>query len=350
MKSARSRRLRRVVLLNDYPMRIALSRVEAREYPAQHLWGYHELRDRYEWVIPRFGYSSVAKRFPRLEPLLWKLIAVVGDVLQQSAALRHSIARRDTIVYGADIQSSALIGALKRAHLVRCGFVLVVHNGPRNRWSRFWMGGADCIVTLDERTAHELRASMRRETASIQVLPWGPALESGTYERFSSETEATWDFVCAGRSNRHYDAVREAAQSGRIDGQIFTGSTVESFRDGTADVRSHSGDYLDVLEAINSSRCSLIPLADVDRLSGLTEAADAIALDVPVVVSDSPKYPYRMSGYGPSTIDERDPDSVVAAITALRSTSPRRRPSPLARTFNMDEYSRRLQEIFDGLG
>jgi glycosyltransferase involved in cell wall biosynthesis len=338
-----------VVLLNDYPMRTALSRVEAAEYPAQHLWGYYELRGMYDWVLPRWGYSSIARRIPAAEPLLWKTIAVVGDVLQQGIAVGSVVVRRDTIVYAADLQSSALIGALKRVRLLRCPFVLVVHNGPRNRWSRFWMNGADRIITLDRLTAQQVRSSMGRSADTVTALPWGPSLDSEAYRHLDPAPGVEWDFVCAGRSNRRYDTVRKAARTGRISGQIFTGTTVESFRGGEVDVRPHSGGYLEVLEALNTSRCSLIPLDDVDRLSGLTEAADAMALNVPIVVSKSPKYPYNDADSEQLIIDERDSESIIDAIGGLSRVRSTTRPSAAARSFNMTRYSELLREIFDSL-
>ena len=332
----------RVVLLNDYPMAVAEQRVDAGNYPAQHLWGMAELRDEFDWIIPSVTYASVARRYPRLERLFWKVIPLAGDVFQELYTVGISLRDKDLAIYAADQQSAALIGFLKRLGILRQRFVMVAHNGPKHRWARLWMSGADHIITLDSQTAQSIRASMKRDPSSVHVLPWGPSLDSAVYAALEQPSALTLDFVCAGRSNRYYDGVREAARTARLTGKIFTGNTIEYFHDGTVEVTEDACEYPTVLAALNVSRCSLIPLDDPARLSGLTEATDALALGVPILVSNSPKFPYLGSQHPCHIIDERDPQSIVDAIGQLPRT---REPAAGASEFNMSLYAAALRYL-----
>lgn len=329
---------RRVFLLNNYDLRDAFDRVAAGELPSQHLWGAWELRNDVDWVVPPRNWVSGRNW---ITSVLRRLMPIVGDLAQETHVLAH--ARRGDIAYAADQQSSALLGALRRMRLLRCELVVVVHNGPRSRWTRWWMGGADALLSLGEAIAER---NTRALTRSALPMPWGPGLSSPVYQRVVSAPEPSWDFVAAGNTNRDYGILEEAAAQRGLSGCIVEAGTARIIDRGAV-VDTHAIDgYPDLVRMIRASRWVVIPLADPDRLSGLTEAADALALETPMIVTHSALFPYAAEGI--VRVELGRADALGDALVAMRPKMTGL--GEVALGTNMDVYASRLAEVFDSVG
>jgi hypothetical protein len=302
-------RHRRVVLLNNYPMREALRLVREGTYPAQHLWGMWETVGVHDWRIaappPRPGRHSA-----RLERWARRLDPLLGDLRQELGALR--LARRGDVIYAADQQSAALLGALRRLRLLRAELVVVVHNGPRLRWTRFWLRGASSLLCLSEVVADRLEAQVGRRAT---VMPWGPSRQCELYVRArAKQTGPALAFVAAGKTNRRYDALVAAARAHGLSGTIFDGTRVRRFAAGRESSEVRPVTYPEIIDEMARARAVVIPIADRSRLSGLTEIADAIALGKPYLVSRGANIPESMRRHAVE-LDTDSEDELAVALT-----------------------------------
>jgi glycosyltransferase involved in cell wall biosynthesis len=84
-----------------------------------------------------------------------------------------------------------------------------------------------------------------------------------------------------------------------------------------------------------------IPIADPARLTGLTEALDALALGKPIVATRSPYFPFDIEAAGCGVwVDPGDPAGWTLAISELMADAGRRRAMGAAgRAFAEREWS-----------
>ena len=327
---------------NNYDAATAKKDIENGELPAQHLWGVWELMEQFDWVLPKRAVWALPES--RVRQLLEALLPLWGDPFQEWAVLRK--VRPGDVVYAADQQSAAVLGALKRLGRLReVKLIVMVHNGPRTGWTRWWMGGADYLLCLSAGIQERLAAL----GLATKVMPWGPSLESPIYRAARRESQTSgvakeWDFVAAGKTNRDYGPLIAAAESRGLSGRIFDAKGVHTFKAGVRTFDDRRGTYLEVVESLSRSAQVVILLDDPERISGLTEAADAIALHLPVLVTDSALLPYSSSGirYIPRNID---PDALAELLSERRELQTEDRECGL----NMDLFAERLAELIEAL-
>lgn len=318
----------RVFLLNNYDIRDAFERVDAGDLPSQHLWGAWESRERLSWQVPPRNW--VAPR-GRLGALRRRLLPFTGDLAQQWHVLRR--ARRGDVVYAADQQSAALLAALRRLRLLRVPVIVMVHNGPRSAWTRWWMRGADALLALGTEIGARHELALR---APVQVMPWGPGLDSPVYAVDEPVDGTPLDVVAAGKTNRDYGSLIDAIGRARLRAVIAGPDGVDHYADGSFVRRTPAAGYPELVAAMRRARWVAIPLEDPSRLSGLTEAADALALGVPMVVTRSVLFPYV--GDGVVVTAPHDAQALAETIAA-EAPAP---PATLAATWNMDRFADEL--------
>lgn len=321
----------RVFLLNNYEIGSAAKRIEAGEYPSQHLWGSWELRDEFEWVIPPRNWIG---RRGLIGKLLKSILPIVGDGAQEMYVLLH--ARSRDVIYSADQQTSALLGVARRFRLLRVPLLVMVHNGPRTRWTRFWMNGADRIFCISPGVQSRAGRLLSRP---LTVLPWGPGIDSPIYRLNRPNGDPIHDFVAAGKTNRDYESLLQAVELGRLSGRVFDETGESQFVNGKLTRRGPRGDYRAIIAAMEMAKCVVIPLADPDRMSGLTEAADAIALNKPLIVTKSEYFPYK--GEGVFTVESNEPEALLDALYAAASAAG---AGKLSEEFSMTAFAQALRK------
>jgi hypothetical protein len=331
--NSQSRSRPRIALLNNYSMIDANRRVLAAEYPAQHLWGWWELRDTFEWIVP-----GLLSGHAWLDKVLLALMPIVGDLAQQLRVLRQR--RYIDVIYAADQQSAALLCALRRWRLLKVPVIVMCHNGPRMAWTRYWMSGADRLMALSDAARSRVASLVHIEDSRVITMPWGPSLHSPVYAA-APQRVISADFVAAGKTNRDYSGLRRAAAEHALDGTIFGVDGTSTFRAGTETLVAETASYPQILAAIASARCVAVPLHDPERLSGLTEAADAMALGVPIVMSRSTMFPFDAAVTG-AVFDATNADEIATAIAKADDGEASR---AAALTYNMDCFGNALTAV-----
>ena len=135
----------KIIFLNNYPMTTARQLHSRGEYPGQHLWGISEIQREMlvsipHWTIVQNSKSRLANKIKST------ILPLIGDPFQQLYAISS---RSDScVIYAADQQTPVLLALLRRAKLIKTPLVMMSHNGPRTRWTKFWMRGIDRILVL----------------------------------------------------------------------------------------------------------------------------------------------------------------------------------------------------------
>jgi glycosyltransferase involved in cell wall biosynthesis len=98
------------------------------------------------------------------------------------------------------------------------------------------------------------------------------------------------------------------------------------------------------LPALRSAAVIAIPIADPERLTGLTELNDALALGKPVVMTRTPHLPFDLDATGVGiTVGLGDEQGWVSALNTLADADFRQQMGARARRFADEEFN---YEIF----
>jgi hypothetical protein len=271
----------RVVFSHNYPMDVARRLVAERRYPRQHLYGTHTLIE--AGVPVAFAPFSYNARSYRLsERLGWRL----GDLHQEAFVARA----HPSVSYAGEPHHVAGLSALRRAGVWRRPVVSVVHQEVPAGSSL--VAGVDVCVCLSKRVRDQVAAVHGREAV---WAPWGPDLALPAY------TPTGADYVVStGKSGRDLPTLLAALDGLGVPARVYALPPVP--RDVppgvvlvTTDRHEDHGGGSDpqfaferVIEDVRAASVVAIPLRDVDRLSGLTELCDALALGKPVVMTRTP--------------------------------------------------------------
>jgi glycosyltransferase involved in cell wall biosynthesis len=182
----------------------------------------------------------------------------------------------------------------------------------------------------------------------VQTVAWGPDL---TFPGYLSTGERD-GVVAAGKTNRDMPIlVRALARTGTA-GLIY--DLDNTVTEAPAEVRVvHSGDegtdpaapaqylYAPVVDRLRDASVIAIPIRDPDRLTGLTELNDALALGKPVVMTRSPYTPIDVGSIGCGIVVEPkdDPSWTRAIATLAQDHALRRTMGQRARTFAEREWN-----------
>jgi hypothetical protein len=251
----RRRPVTRVLFTHRYSMAVIRHLCETGGYPRQHLWGADALE--------RAGYGVVYGTFGRgrrvLSGLSYRLGDRLGDLEQQAAMLRR--ARESDLIYAGE--ASMLAGLVRLRRRGRgVPLVAVAHRADAAA------AGLDVAICLSTRIRDELVGRHGRDLETTPVAAWGPDLAFPGYAAGTDEL-----VVSAGKTDRDTATLRRA-----LDGLGLA-------------ARVHDGParpYAEVLADLRRASIVAIPLARTDRLLGLSEVNDALALGKPIVMTRTP--------------------------------------------------------------
>jgi glycosyltransferase involved in cell wall biosynthesis len=277
----------RVLFTHAYSMTEVRRLCERGEYPRQHLWAADALeRGGHEVVWGPFGGDERLARLTRLTR--GKL-----GYLDQEVAL----AQRGALVYSADQNLTRGLAYLRRYRLMS-----VFHSiGPPSFAGR-WVRNIDVALALSRRTRDRLVDDYGRDRARTLAVRWGPDLGYGGYRDGPFEV-----VVSSGKSGRDFATLRAAL------GRTGLPSVVHALAPGQA-----PRDLNDVLADVRRASVVAIPLADPDKLLGLSELNDALACGKPVVMTRSPHFDFDIEAEGFGVwVDPGDVDGFAAALARV---------------------------------
>jgi hypothetical protein len=313
-----------VCALNNYPLEKMWARSRTGSVPRQHVWGVDALiadGNRVEFA----PFHEPADR-DVLERLSSGSRGLVGHLDQEAYALRRL--RRFDALYCADQMGLAGLALIRRL-LPATRLVSVVHHPLGNAVRQAAAGRQDVLVCLSSALSEELTRMHPRRRATVLHLPWGPDLGCPLYEGRGEGNGV----VSAGKSNRDLETLTKAlARTGGagilydLDCRLARPPTdgIRLVRPGGADgVDPDSpGGYLAAHAIAHTAAASVvaIPVRDPSRLTGLTEATDALALAKPIVATRSPYFPFDIEAVGCGIwVDPGDVEGWTRALERLLS-------------------------------
>jgi hypothetical protein len=313
-----------VCALNNYPLQKMWAMARSGSVPRQHLWGVDGLVAEGHRVQCA-PFHEPGDRDP-LARMSSRSRGLVGHLDQEWYALRRL--RRFDALYCADQMGLAGL-ALARPVLPATRLVSVVHHPLGNAVRQAASARQDVLVCLSTALRNELTRSLLRHRASVVHLPWGPDLASPLYV---SRGEAN-GVVSAGKSNRDVETLVGALARTGAAGVVYdldqrlAGPPTDAVRlvhpGGANGVDPDSpGGYLAAHAIADTAAASVvaIPVVDPARLTGLTEATDALALAKPIVATRSPYFPFDIEAVGCGIwVDAGDVEGWIRALERLLS-------------------------------
>lgn len=347
-----------VCALNNYPLEKMWELSRAGSIPRQHVWGVDALAAEGHGVdIAPFHEASERNLLDRLSA---RTRGIFGHLDQESYAIRRI--RTAGVLFCADQVGLAGV-ALARAGLPPTRIISVVHHPLHNVLRRAAAARHDVLVCLSPFLCAELMRDLPRRRARIVHLPWGPDLQSPLYR---SRGEAN-GVVSAGKSNRDLLTITKALERAKASGVVYDlerqlrAAPSASIRlvhpgaGGGVDPESPGG-YLagHVIGDIAAASIVAIPVRDPLRLTGLTEAVDALALGKPILATRSPYFPFDIEEVGCGRwIDPGDVDGWSQALAQLMSDADARMEMGAAgrrfaeRGWNYETFCGGLSELID---
>ena len=336
-----------------------LELARANVVPRQHLWGVDALAAAGD-VIEFAPFHEPAER----NVLGWvsaRSKGILGHLDQEAYAVRRI--RRTDVLYCAD--QTGLAGlALARDALPRVRFVSVVHHPIHNAVRRTAAARQDVLICLSEELSRELERELPRRRTKVVHLPWGPDLRYPLYESQGEDLGV----VSAGKSNRDLATLAYALGQTNATGVIYdlAGELSTPPNPGVRLIRPGGIDGIDpeapgqyladrVLNDIAAASVVAVPVRDPQRLTGLTEIVDALALAKPVVATRSPYFPFDLEQVGCGILVEpSDRDGWTRAIARLlgdddaRSEMGRAGRDFAERQWNYERFCVGLRELICG--
>jgi glycosyltransferase involved in cell wall biosynthesis len=316
----------RVLVTHNMVMRDVRWLVTHGEYPRQHLWGADALEAAgHEVEYGPFG-PPLEARGARLRQQA-AMLRRGGIVLAGEAAMARELARLGRPVVGV-------------LHDVGAGL-------PH------WVRRLRLAVCLSRRARDAIAAVGGRPL----LLPWGPDLRFAGYAR-----DGDGPVVAAGKSNRDWPTLLAGlARSGAAAEVVVTrDASLPDPPPGVEVVRPSDGaaflPFQAVLPRLRRASVVAIPIADPDRLTGLSELNDALALGTPVVVTRCNQLDVDVEAIGCGiAVAPGDGDGWAAALArlaedpALRSEIGARGRAWAEREWNADRFGEGLAEAFAAL-
>jgi glycosyltransferase involved in cell wall biosynthesis len=350
--------LARVCALNNYSLEKMWNRADSGTMPRQHVWGVDGLAARGHAIeLAPFHEPSERNLLDRASSLTR---GILGHIDQEAHALRR-MARLDALYCADQIGLAGL--ALARGLLADAKFISVVHHPLGHRARRAAAARHDALVCLSPAIRAELERDLPRPRPRIVHLPWGPDLAAPLYRGRGEDNGV----VSAGKSNRDLPTLTAALLRTGATGLVYdlehqlpapeTGS-VSVVHPGQAEGLDPAspGGYVPARAIADSAAASIvaIPVLDPGRLTGLTEAVDALALAKPIIATRSPYFPFDIEAIGCGIwVEPGDRDGWARALERLLGDARARAEMGAAgrafaeREWNYDAFCRGLSELID---
>ena len=319
----------RIVFSNFYPMVTARRKHASGVYPSQYLFAGPALEAAghdVDYVEPGSGWLR-----PLLDTLTRKLSWQLGDLAPQASTLRR--ARGADVIFGAADEALSALALLRSAGLLKKPVAAVVHHPPRHKWLvPRAMRGYDLVFTLSE-AARERLLEMGRDVETTRLISWGPQLDFAPYALSHGEHYV----MSCGKSARDVDTLAAALKATGLRGLIYASPGWEA--PAGADIRVRTLDrippYPEVMEEMAQASVVAIPLLDADRMYGLSELNDALAMGKPIVMTRSRHIDFDVEEIGCGlTVEIGDVEGWSSALLRLeRDPELRRAMGRRAREF-----------------
>ena len=323
----------KAIFSNNYSLALAHQRWDSGSYPVQHLYGAQALRAA-GWDV-RYAEHRRSDERSRLLSRLPSSGLDRGQLARLLLGAGPGAGPGDVDIAAEPFHVLALALA-RTARLRRRPLVAVIHHLPPDRpHFRAMLRGIDVAVCLSQQVQRRLVAEYGRAPSRTLWAPWGPDLGFAGYASTGEQF-----VLSAGKTDRDVDTLAAALHGSGVPARVYglrsctDPTTVAVPTDVHADLGVGGGQQFAFEQVITDlQRCAVvaIPLLRADRVLGLTELADALALGKPVVMTANPYIDVDLEAIGCGiTVAPGDVQGWRAALQLLWNDPDRRRTMGLA--------------------
>jgi glycosyltransferase involved in cell wall biosynthesis len=342
----------RVVYSHNYSATGIRAQVAAGQYPAQHLYGAQAFESAPHVLLTTDHrgdrpLTRVSERVLRLR---------VGD-LRDELSIRRIRPRVDLVFAGEPLH---VVGLAQLPRRRRPPLVAVFHQpAPLTAWWRRVVAGFDGIVCLSARVRDQLIREHGRDPETTIALGWGPDRSRELYPPAPDGDVV----VAAGKTGRDFGTLVRALDQCGAPARLWTQRAALSDVPAQVEVRepqdvpadpgaARQFAWIEARDALAAAAVIAIPLASADRLTGLSELADALALGKPVVMTRNPFIDVDIEAVGCGRfVDVGDVDGWAKALDELMSDATLRAEMGAAgrryvdTTWNADAFAAGVLEL-----
>jgi hypothetical protein len=307
----------RVDFANNYPMNRARELWREGVYPGQHLWGVDALEAEGVDVhyLPFAAHPGLVSASRRSNFLL-------GDLSQQRDLWRAR--RAGGVCYAADQTTLKGLALLRRLRGWRRPITAVIHHPIGSGGSAaLALRGVDRAICLSSKVRDELMARFGRSETDTPVLPWGPDLRYAGYVSTGDDL-----VVSCGKTNRDTTTLLTALERTGSAAAVYSLAPTRDTPGTNVEIVSNPTqfEFAAVLGHLQRASVVAIPLQHTNRLSGLTELNDALALAKPIVMTRTPYIDVDIERIGCGVwVDQGDVQGWERALGELGADPDRRR-------------------------
>lgn len=287
-----NRKMKKLLYINDYACTPEVYKIcSDGNYPESHLWGIKEYVDTHGKKKIKWHLISKSRSHPTLRHIL-------------------EIIRVFILNWKCDIIYSALPGydwlflLAKKLRIKNYKIITVVHH-PK---SRLILHNQYSKLVFISKISYNRYCHL----SNAIYLFWGPDLNF--YSRICPK-EIKYDFIAAGKTHRDYGLMKSSLQKLNLSFRIF----------GDKSETNNSVSYPELLRFYSESKFICIPMKNVDpsggTLIGLTSLVDALALGIPVLISDNSQLGIDIEGlklgYVYKTEDAHDFEKKIKQILQM---------------------------------
>jgi glycosyltransferase involved in cell wall biosynthesis len=297
-----TKKQKRVLILNNYPMDRVLREVEIGETPNHVLFGVQQLEA--EGIEPIYLPYPAVGVWAKLQSLLSRLHLPLelGDLQQQLLAIKLS--RKADIIYAPCGSQTHLLQYLRALGLFKLPIVTLLHHPfPKGRldyfrnWQRnLFFAGADRLLTLSKALAAEL---LDHDIPARKVCPLTWGVDLSFYGAW--KPPGVNGVVATGRTGRDFKTFAHAAKlsgipatviglEGHLNGAVFHTSPNLRIIEARNEEPVPGEDrgwikYPDLCNQMRDHAAIAIPLFAQRNLAGLTGLMDALGLGRAVIMT-----------------------------------------------------------------
>lgn len=347
-----------ILFCNNYSMSAVRTAWSRGEFPAHHLWGADGLEAR-GWPVTfvRCEPTTRAGRAAQRAGYLY------GDPDQEARIWRLAREHPGSICYSANSRTTRLLQAVRAAHAWRTPICCVFHHRvPTGRLMRFLLNGIDSVICLNRQAERTLTVDLGIPRERVAFAPWGPDLRFAGYDAPTSDDGF---ILSAGKTKRDLDTLLAAMRDVRTPARVYSMEPREDVPSNVdlvlpeiqPDGRRLQFEFSSVLADLRRASVVAIPLSETNKLAGLTELNDALALAKPVVMTRSDYLEVDIEAIGCGRwIDPGDHDGWRRALAELSGDHELRREMGAAgrsyaeTQWNYELFTEAVAEMLASLG
>jgi len=356
----------RILVLNAYSVDRVTDEINRQLKPSHHLYGVLDLKEAGYPVIyiepTKTGFWYKLGTYVGRVPLLR-----VGDLGVQMEAFKRR--KEFDVVYAPAQSQTMFLGVLSYFKIFNRKIIALAHHpllrGKLGKYQKhslhFAISGHAKWGALSNIVANEVNTIAKRKVA--ECFNWGPDVEY--YDRINANlpavTEPTVDIIAIGRTGRDYSTLVKAFNNTSVKVEIYCHKEVKIDLEPTENIKifyldkPESLSYPELIALYKNAKILAVPMFKATSLSGLTSVTDAIALGMPLFITENKfiEIDVEKEGFGhwlaPYDAEgwRAKAQQVLNNPDILKNMQERSRA--VSASFNTKVYAKQLMAAIDGL-